>query len=437
MSRRPNQKKARRRISSVPHSKDGVSFDLPLPLSSILARKYWEKRPLLIKRPFPQPLIQPKELFRALVAASERFRAGDETVPLRFYIEQAQQVADVGKFLPRRSDISSLGYSARIKRMLRGRTHALYAEDIQMDSPEIWLRFREFLRALGDRIDLEQAEIKATAFVGDYRFTPPGLHRGQSGNFKFVVDGTKRMLLWPDAFFRTRKNVNHTSNYECYRGSAIILEGKPGDVIYWPSDQWHVGECVDGASASVSLAIFAHSTSSAWSDLWNQISGFIEDERAVPSPSSRYERWPALKKRARKAMTAGLASARFRESLSATALNRLTSTGFSKVPAARTRRSLAKDAVIQGDPDFPIRWRRCGTADLVCSANGHAFAIKANPSLVKVVRRLNRGGPCRLSNLISECGPTSDPRALVEKLFALRAISRVTGIPQKRKTLKH
>jgi len=41
----------------------------------------------------------------------------------------------------------------------------------------------------------------AALFFGDYEKTPFALHDGESSNFKFVIEGRKKLQLWPDKFF--------------------------------------------------------------------------------------------------------------------------------------------------------------------------------------------------------------------------------------------
>jgi ribosomal protein L16 Arg81 hydroxylase len=57
----------------------------------------------------------------------------------------------------------------------------------------------------------------------------------------FVIDGRKRILGWPDAYMRRQKaDPTYTLDYRRYRKDAIVLEGAPGDVLYFPSDYWHI-----------------------------------------------------------------------------------------------------------------------------------------------------------------------------------------------------
>jgi hypothetical protein len=88
---------------------------------------------------------------------------------------------------------------------------------------------------------------------------------------------------------------------------------------------------------------------------------------------------------------------------------------------------------VRGQAAYPVVWLRAGD-DLICSANGHAFAVTASPRVVALLERLNGGEPHVVSGLIAEYAGTSTAtrvevettpeniRALLEKLASFRAI---------------
>jgi len=67
--------------------------------------RHWEKTPLLIKQPFATQLASARELFAALVQASEQYRAEglklrppyDRSIKLRFCIEHSVLMTDIEK----------------------------------------------------------------------------------------------------------------------------------------------------------------------------------------------------------------------------------------------------------------------------------------------------------------------------------------------------
>jgi hypothetical protein len=331
-------------------------------------------------------------MFAAVVNAAARYSKGERNAVLAFQIEGGRVEADPQKFLPRRSDQTVSRYAERVARMLRDRRFALIIEEIQMEAPQVWLRFREFLHGLS-RVGIVPARVKASVFVGNYKITPVGLHRGNSANFKFVVQGGKKLHLWPDKLFRGKKNLTGTLDVRRLLFAATTLEGHPGDIIYWPSDRWHVAECVGGLAVSVSLALYM--------------------KERPPGPSAKVAR-----------------------------LNCATSSGFARVPPPLPRRTLHDRTVVRVNPDFPITWLRARNAEIICSANGYAFTVTAHPGVWKLFRQLNTGRRFRVGQLIRQyaadfqCGRVlfkaepEDIRALLEKLYTLRTLIKAEAINQ-------
>jgi hypothetical protein len=80
---------------------------------------------------------------------------------------------------------------------------------------------------------------------------------GHDGEWRAEIEGRKRLRVWPSEVLRRQGVVTHSLDYERFLDDSVALEGEPGDVIYWPSNYWHIGESVDGGLAvSLSLAIF-------------------------------------------------------------------------------------------------------------------------------------------------------------------------------------
>jgi len=138
---------------------------------------------------------------------------------------------------------------------------------------------------------------------------------------------------------------------------------------------------------------------------------------------------------ARKALRAVVKDRRLAADLRVAWLNHATGSGFGTVPPPRSSRALADADVVRGDPDYPIAWVAAEDHEVICSANGHAFAIAANPKILKLLERLNTGIPSSVERLVEayagsvkvaetafEATP-AEIRSPLERLHALRAIS--------------
>jgi 50S ribosomal protein L16 3-hydroxylase len=387
---------------------------------------HWERAGTVLAQPFAAPLATPDEIFACLVEASNRYRAGDGTVSLEFCIGHTMLLVDIGRHLPERADGSIGGYVERVTRLLDGRRFGLVVEDVQAYDATLWVRLRDFLRGLYERTGMPGDCAKATVYAGNYDRTPFGLHRGNSGTFMFVVDGQKRMRTWPDAFFRDKEDLTHRLDYAHYNDASIVLDAAPGDVIYWPSDYWHIGESVTGAmSAAISVALFMEPRPT--SDVMALARGMVQAHLSTHDPTRIAERAAA-------ALRSVGADPRFERAIRTALLNKTTAYGFARAPLPLPAHSLTDDDVVHGLAEYPVIWMREDDDRLTCSACGHAFGISASPLVLKLLERLNDGEPALVSALIAEYAGSvtagdvefittpDDVRALLEKLVSLRAV---------------
>ncbi len=415
-----------------------TGFSLPDSAWGSFHAAHWEKSGTV---PFATPVATPEESFACLVAASDRFRAGDPGVQLEFCIEHAQVLADVGDLLPMASDWSADGYAARVTPLVGGRRFGLVVEDVQFYDATLWLRLRDFLAGLFEHTGLPGDSCKATVFLGNYDRTPFGLHRGHSSNFMFVVDGQKRMRTWPDAYFRGREDLTFKLGYAAHNDASIVMDAGPGDVIFWPSDHWHIGESVDGRmSSAVSVALFMAPRRA--SEVAARATQLVNDRLGAPAlpipprDSARHlAHIDSEAGRACAALAAAAADPALASSLRVDMLNRLTAFGFARPPRPLPHRALGDDDILRADPRYPILWMPSGDDDIVCSACGHAFTASASPHVTDLIASLNSGEPHRVRDAMARFSGVADTdevefetspasvRAVLERLVALRALA--------------
>lgn len=400
---------------AAPASAEG-GWTLPDDFWASFHRTHWERQGCVIRRPLSLPLLTAEELFDCLVAASDRFRAGDRLVQLELCVEHAQLLADVGRHLPERADGSAAGWARRVTGLLGGRTFGLVVEDVQAYYPALWLRLRDALGGLLARTGLP-ALAKATVFLGNYESTPFGLHRGSSGNLMFVVEGPKRMRTWPDAYFRGKEDYTYRLDYHAHDPHSIVLDAEAGDVIYWPSDYWHVGERVgEGMSSAVSVALFMDRDPAE--ELLARARPFVRRHvRMAEGPEA--------------ALANAAADPAFARELRAAALRHATALGFARPPAPLPPTVLGDDEVVRGSREHPVRWTDLGGGTLAVAACGHAFGLTASPLARALLERLADGGPHRVGDLARDFSGVSDDvettpesvRAVLGRLVSLRGLT--------------
>ena len=410
---------------------------------SSFVEQYWGQRPLVIKQPFAKPLTTSDEMFSAIKNASEQFRAGGPDCSFRFYTEEGFLLTGpkLQHYTPEISDSSAADYVDRMTNKLNGRRFGLVISQFQVHEAWLWQRVRKFLRGLSAELEaLPWVEI--VSFLGNYDKTPFGIHRDEVSVFLFVIEGRKRIYVWPRDYFSDSDDVRLESDFEQLRRDAVVLEAEAGDIIFWPANFWHVGESVGGLSSSISIAIGPlHPAEIVWNSLLTKIK-----ERLEPSlATSKFPTTPAEVQRRLKLISkmSNLAVAELRkasgdpklaQSLRVLWLNLITGAGSDYVPPPLPWRVLRDDQVIKGCPERPILWILDTDGEMLCSAQGHSFTIPADPGVIRMFKRLNRGEAARVADLIAEhtgktmrAGVTFNAspegiRTVLSRLYSLRAI---------------
>jgi hypothetical protein len=268
----------------------------------------------------------------------------------------------------------------------------------------------------------------------------------------FVLDGHKRIRAWPDAFFRGKPDLTNRTDYEPYLDASVELDAEPGDVIYWPSSYWHIGEDAGGWSLAISLFFFmqddAHAQLSAGvaRALRERLSEGNGRRAARPARPTRpapagaapavagARAIPGQVRRALGAVRALGDAADLEQTLVASRLDHVTGLAFRLLPAPLPPSRLRDEQRVRGDAAYPIRWIAAGDGDLVCSACGRSFVIPANPRVVALLERLNTGAPARVGELARAYATTvrvgrvtysasrAEIRGLLERLVSLHAL---------------
>jgi hypothetical protein len=385
----------------------------------------WGKYPRILRKPLHQLLAKPEEVLQGLI------RGSADSHQIGFFIEYAKQLVDVDQYLPDSKDESIEQYEERVDQFLDGRKFGLIAEHFQIFDSQIWFRIREFVRGLYEFTGLPGEDTKATIFLGNYDRTPIGLHKGSSHNFMFVLHGRKRIRLWPKRYFSGGNRIEHTIKYDEYLEDSILLEGRPGDILYWPSGYWHIGESAQDheLSMGLSLSIFMNSKRSVLG--WNTIGKLLnarlqlkEDQTTTRfNQSVILDLLPELAKQSRNAIRELADQPSLDHALQVTMLNYFTATGFTRVPVLSFEESLEETDMIAGVEGSPILWIPWIDDQLLCSVNGHAFSMPNSEEYLQIIRKLNRGSCRTVKKFISNCEMPKNAYQLLKKLLSFGGIS--------------
>ena len=363
-------------------------------------KTYWDRKPTVIKSPFRAPIVTPREVFRGVVTACQRLRERTNDFTLIIGDRRIVMEKDLARCLPRAKDGSIECYHARLKRAGETGELGVSLNDIQVELGWNFLtRLRQFLKGLYE-IEGVPARAEAVLFLGDYSRTHEGVHRDTGSVFCFVVDGTKRMRLWPADGVKSCSPRRGPGPREDYPEHSLCLEGQPGDVIYWPASYWHVAESDGRMVTSLSIAVhYGYSLFNAMAEDIAAWSGKIIGHKYDPVgalPFSGPQVSPELASLAKRVEgeSGGLA-----QRLTRFWMDQTTGYGFGSVPPPRPFVPLRSRRQVRTDPILPILYGRFGK-ELVVSTNGHSIVAPYDRDVVNLIRTLRRGAVHTLSDLL-------------------------------------
>ena len=364
-------------------------------------RDNWERQPVCFAGP---ALITPDEAFHAAVLSSQRFlrmcREHPESEELRpdvrFYRYGAMVTTDLADLLPNTRDVSAESYGHRIEEQLSGGDFELVVNQLQSDSGDLWLRLRDFARPLYAEAGFPAGGADAVLFLRNHPTTSFGVHKDRASVFAFLLSGRKKILAWEEHGYRGEP---FSSRYSAFLTNAHLLEGNPGDVLYWPSTHWHVGEAEPGFSMSINVG-FRYRTSSNWSaqkriaSLVEQCASLEDVQRLCCSGDLDYEMqiWRLIQQ---------------------------TGYGF-RAPAHRTG-TFASNTWLRGSPDHPVMRLAMPGRQTIISANGRAFAMDADSGLESLLDLLNSGQSFLAGEVIAQSSVSTGE--LLRKLYGCWAIT--------------
>ncbi|MFL5355011.1 cupin-like domain-containing protein [Archangium sp.] len=403
-----------------------MSFRLPTEFWKSFAQDVWRKQPRVFENPFGGRLFAPpEELFRMAAAETERFAqtAGSRSdFSCHVNVGKAMVLQDQTRLMPNAADGSFQGWDARLNREEGIRGAMYFMNSTQRRSPLLYQRYREFTDGLFTQIGLPTWKINTDMFIGDYPETPFGVHKDVTDNFHFVALGRKRILLWPYEsllhYVQPGMDVSEIEFSLQLRGlkeireQAIVLEGGPGDVMYWPGHFWHCAEGTGSlvASSSCYIDLFYSPLMETFPDVVQETLHPIRElHPATPySPERRQELAGAIPEQLRdttRRVSQGLKAlveGGLERELELTWLRYVSGGGFLRVPPPATGVVLDEARALKPVPESNLIWRKLANGEIACAANGLVRCYPESRGLVETLQRLAGGGSHRPGALLDE-----------------------------------
>ncbi|WP_103502927.1 JmjC domain-containing protein [Streptomyces sp. SM14] len=393
------------------------------------ATEHWDRGPVVVRGLTRPPFTGPETFEAAAAACSGPERAALALPQLTVGRDQQH---DPEAALPRADDRSLDGYERRMASQLGGERYALVLSRFHTHAFPLWRRQTEFFAPLWRRTGRPLGGTITTMFHGTYESSPVGVHKDRFATFMFVLRGSKRMRMWPARPWT--ENVSTMPDYDAHRDGSLVIEASAGDLVYWPSSYYHVGESAGSGTASTSVNVgVAREEHQAEFDLVRFLDG--HEAQPLPVPPSPPTDPP------RPLLTAGgtdgvlgvpaeLAAAlgRLRDATGPGAVRRrvaglsvqeCTSGGFAPVPPPATGLP-APALTARVRAVTPVVWTECDGVRLY-SAHGHvAVTTLPGTALATLLDRLGGGSPRRAAEVLH--GLPAEAGDVLARLATFRAL---------------
>lgn len=359
--------------------------------------KHHGKTPAVFRDVVREPFVSRSEALAALCAAKDG--VADHAPSLRVYDGPETILLDE-HVMPRASDGSVGAYVRRLAKRID--QPAAVANAFQSGSPRVLARSLDVLRPLHEHVGMPTGGALLDLFAGTYRRSPLGVHKDEQDVFTFVLEGTKRFLVWPYATLAKRFGVGGGHRRAPYaledvdpedlRRDATVLEAGPRDVVYWPASAWHYAESDGGVTVTLALGVFPRGYPL---HLLERAARALRIDAGASEAVYPVDAFPNGKK------TTALRHAALRKVLSSSAAKDAeavafetwrSAMGYARVPPPLERFALAKDDVVRVAVPEMLRWAVQRERLVVC-AGGHALPLPARPAVIALLDRLADGRP--------------------------------------------
>jgi hypothetical protein len=412
-------------------------FHLPPEAWRTLATDHWERQAGVFDVPLPAPLVDEAELLEV----ARRVFAEDASMPVVVVDGRV-----INMFDPVRASLGPTPGDQTVDAYVRGTLARLGAETIsyyvpngQRHAPALWARCRALVAELLAQVGQPANKVDVDFFWGLYPATPSGIHK-DSASLKYVIQGTKRMLVWPYATFEhlpevRAKQPRYLTNHfledraplAAHRASATVLDARAGQLMYWPSDHWHIGEGQGQVVATMTIALYL--ADDPLKVFERAMMGFFPRERGdftcltVHPPPTPLGQGPAPERRAAAARLLSRFERALGDELRAVErehVRRASGGGFDVVPPLREEVAL-EGCVLEGDAEFPLLVDE-GPDDVAICVNGHVLLRGPLDDAARALLVALRAGTPVAFDALDEAG-----RAIVRHAYRARGAERVEG----------
>ncbi|ETW99786.1 MAG: hypothetical protein ETSY1_13720 [Candidatus Entotheonella factor] len=390
--------------------------------------QYWEQAPTVWHRLHTPAIATANELFETVVAMtsrskSDRFWVAKQT-PVRNRDDYA--IVSLDHFGPKRDDASLDGFFSRVRQGFNARPMGVNIHQLQLANPSLWFRLRQFIRGLIDgTCELPTQRWDIDTFFGTYEATPFGIHRDNASVFAFGVLGQRTYYFWPaDAFKPDDPSLGtpDLAQLAPYLPDAKRIDIGPGDMVYWPSNHWHVVASDGQPSAVVQISAYFGTRLSHL--IGQHVQRLLQAQLGRNDMRRTYSRHKTTTELPQVLADAqGLIGRIWQDGLLDDELQRfwlahLTADGFTAVPPAQTGTQLHQHTSIAVQARDMIAWRQNVTEHLGIAANGLTHTVHDATELREMLAYLQSGQTTTMAELICRFARDQDQVKVIEQILS-------------------
>ncbi len=162
-------------------------------------------------------------------------------------------------FLPNEEDDSFQSYEKRMMKLTNGKRFQTVIGDLPSWDLELWTMTNDFLDHFFQETGILARKIEAGLFVGNFPYTPVGVHWDGDPVLTLMLNGSKTMRAWPKLLWEKIHGPRPETNYQHLIEKGFSVTGHSGEWIHCPSDFYHVFE-TNGLGINFSLSFGGLST---------------------------------------------------------------------------------------------------------------------------------------------------------------------------------
>lgn len=270
-------------------------------------------------------------------------------------------------------------------------------------------------------------------FMGNYGFTPFGVHKdnpGEEGFLFHIGPGVKTFYIWEtERFLELSEGKEFYARPEEILADATRYELEPGDLMFFPSGTYHVADTPD-FSASMVLDFLRPSPSDFKRLIAERMAAGMASAAGAAVADRHLPLFPEpFAPDEIGALTASLAfETDLNDAVEDYLLVLRSNAGFYNRSVINTDlQSAMPGSVLRGVPPFPIlhrTGRREGLTEIY--ARGHHRAFPAHPELPGILKGLNEGEGITMEELRSRLAPEWESPDVIALVSALRNADAVT-----------